>query len=221
MSLVIGCGCLDGVPREAVLPWAARDRHVGEMSTRRRAHVEATSGGGPADGSIGVPQRGCFLLRENQFSREVLSGWWCWTRRVNWLGARWGGRGSSRCYVLPYRGAIRHLVVTRGAPGVDRPPHPERPRHWGRVRPRTGREEPLTGRSVAVDVTALGEEVSDFEVTFDVEDEATVSNTTAELGLNETETVTFEHVTGDPEAGNYTVTVSTVDDELTGDFTRA
>jgi hypothetical protein len=70
-------------------------------------------------------------------------------------------------------------------------------------------------------VTALGEEVSDFEVTFDVEDEATVSNTTAELGLNETETVTFEHVTGDPEAGNYTVTVSTVDDELTGDFTRA
>lgn len=104
---------------------------------------------------------------------------------------------------------------------MDRPPHPERPRHWGRVRPRTGREEPLTGRSVAVDVTALGEEVSDFEVTFDVEDEATVSNTTAELGLNETETVTFEHVTGDPEAGNYTVTVSTVDDELTGDFTRA
>ncbi|OYR52925.1 hypothetical protein DJ74_00340, partial [Halorubrum sp. Ea8] len=73
--------------------------------------------------------------------------------------------------------------------------------------------------SVAVNVTNRGEEVSDFEVTLDIEGQESVNQTSAAVGLNETDTVTFENVTGDLAAGEYNVTVSTADDELTGNLT--
>ena len=43
-----------GLSGGALLPWTAYNRHVGATPGQRRGHAEATPGGGPADGPIGV-----------------------------------------------------------------------------------------------------------------------------------------------------------------------
>ena len=70
--------------------------------------------------------------------------------------------------------------------------------------------------SVSVDVTNVGEEEDSFGVTLTIGDELEVSTTTGVLDDGESETVTFEGVTGDLEPGEYTVSVSSDDDHLSG-----
>jgi len=72
--------------------------------------------------------------------------------------------------------------------------------------------------TVAVVVENAGDQSESFAVTLDVGD-VQRTETTGTLAGGETETVTFENATGDLAPGEYTVTMSTADDTLTGNLT--
>ncbi|MWV64105.1 PGF-CTERM sorting domain-containing protein [Halorubrum sp. JWXQ-INN 858] len=79
-----------------------------------------------------------------------------------------------------------------------------------------GDDEPIT-----VDVENVGDEEGTFVIELEIGGEVTESENTGTLEGGETETVTFEDVTGDLDADEYSVTVTADDDptELTGDLT--
>jgi len=73
--------------------------------------------------------------------------------------------------------------------------------------------------SVSVTVENVGDRSGSFTVGLDIDGTATDSVTTAELAAGETATVTFDGVTGTLAAGEYSISVSTAEDERTGTLT--
>lgn len=73
--------------------------------------------------------------------------------------------------------------------------------------------------SVAVDVENTGDEAGSFEVTLSVDDHVSETESTADVAVEGTETVTFEHDTGELGPGEFTVTAETGDELLTGAVT--
>lgn len=74
---------------------------------------------------------------------------------------------------------------------------------------------------VSVNVTNVGGEAGSFEVTLDIGDGEVTPDpeSTGELSPGDSETVTFESVTGELEDSNYQVNASTENDFITGDLT--
>jgi len=77
------------------------------------------------------------------------------------------------------------------------------------------------GENVSVDVQNVGDQNGTFEVELEIDNGETVieTETTDELDADDTQTVVFENITADLESDEYTVTVSSEDEELTGDLT--
>jgi len=76
------------------------------------------------------------------------------------------------------------------------------------------------GEDVSVEVQNVGDQEGIFEVELEIDNDETVveTETTDELDSGETETVIFENVTADLDADDYTVTVTSEDEERTGDL---
>ena len=72
---------------------------------------------------------------------------------------------------------------------------------------------------VAATVENVGERADSFDVTLTVGDAVEVTGSTDVLAPDGQETVTFEGVTGELDAGTYDVSVATVDDDETGSLT--
>lgn len=76
--------------------------------------------------------------------------------------------------------------------------------------------------NISVEVENVGEQPASFEVLFNISSDTVSeerSNMTEELSAGQRETVSFENVTGDLTAGEYSVTVSTENSTLTGILT--